>query len=129
MIIDPEQIIEKADYRCGKHFYLDPILETFKKELIDDPIVDKILEMINKADTDKIDCGLKHITNEHSHVVFTNEHKYQKYQIDPYSKTKIVFSKRLFQYGDMIGLRYYYNRLGVKRRYISKMRNLFPRSM
>ena len=59
--------------------------------------MDKILEMIQKAETDKIDFGLKKITKNHSHVVFTNEDKYQKYQIDPNSKTKIVFTKKLFQ--------------------------------
>ena len=48
--------------------------------------MDKILEMIQKAETDKIDFGLKKITNNHSHVVFTNEDKYQNYQPD--SKTK-----------------------------------------
>ena len=26
VIIDPEQATEKADYKCGKSFYLDPIL-------------------------------------------------------------------------------------------------------
>ena len=69
--------------------------------------MDKILEMIQKAETDKIDFGLTKITNNHSHVVFSNEDKYQKYQIDPNSKTKIVFSKKLFQYVDLVGLRYY----------------------
>ena len=59
--------------------------------------MDKILEMIQKAETDKIDFGLKKITKNHSHVVLTNEDKYQKYQIDPNSKTKIVFTKKLFQ--------------------------------
>ena len=102
---EPEQAIEKADYKCGKNFYLDPILGTYKKEIFEDPIVDKILEMIQKAETDKIDFGLKKITNNHSHVVFTNEDKYQNYQPD--SKTKIIYSRKLFQYGDMVGLRYY----------------------
>ena len=69
--------------------------------------MDKILEMIQKAETDKIDFGLKKITNNHYHVVFTNEDKYQKYQIDPNSKTKIIYSQKLFLYGDMVGLRYY----------------------
>ena len=50
---------EKADYKCGKSFYLDPILDTYKKKIIEDPIVDKILEMIQKADTDRLDFGLK----------------------------------------------------------------------
>ena len=69
--------------------------------------MDKILEMIQKAETDKTDFGLKKITNNHSHVVFTNEDKYQKYQIDPNSTTKIVFSTQLFQFGDLVGPRYY----------------------
>ena len=59
VIIDPEQTIEKADYKCSKSFYLDPILDTYKKKIIEDPIVDKILEMIQKADTDRLDFGLK----------------------------------------------------------------------
>ena len=107
VLIEPEQAIEKADYKCGKSFYLDPILDTYKKKIIEDPIVDKILEMIQKAETDKIDFGLKKITNNHSHVVFTNEDKYQNYQPDPDSKTKIIYSRKLFRYGDMVGLRYY----------------------
>ena len=107
VLIEPEQAIEKADYKCGKSFYLDPILDTYKKKIIVDPIVDKILEMIHKAETDKIDFGLKKITNNHSHVVFTNEVKYQNYQPDPDSKTKIIYSRKLFQYGDMVGHRYY----------------------
>ena len=78
VIIEPEQAIEKADNKCGKNFYLDPILGTFKKEILDDPIIDKILEMIQKAEADKIDFGLKHITNEHSQAVFTNEDKHRR---------------------------------------------------
>ena len=34
IIIEPEQIIAKADYICGKYFYLEPILNTFKREII-----------------------------------------------------------------------------------------------
>ena len=49
--------------------------------------------MIEKADIDRLDFGLKKITDNHSRVVFTNEDKYQKYQIDPNSKTKIIYSK------------------------------------
>ena len=103
VLIEPEQAIEKADYKCGKSFYLDPILDTYKKKIIENPIVDKILDMIAKANIDRLDFGLKKITNNHSHVVFTNEDKYQKYQIDPNSKTKIIYSQKLFQYGDMVG--------------------------
>ena len=108
VLIEPEQAIEKADYKCGKSFYLDPILDTYKKQIVKDPIIDKILDMIEKADIDRLDFGLKKITNNHSHVVFKNEDKYQKYQIDPNSKTKIIYTRKLFQYGDMVGLRYYY---------------------
>ena len=49
--------------------------------------------MIQKAETDKIDFGLQKITNNHSHVVFTNEDKYQNYKPDPDSKTKIIYSR------------------------------------
>ena len=38
-------------------------------------IVDKILEMIEKADTGKLDFGLKKITSDHSHILFINETK------------------------------------------------------
>ena len=107
VLIEPEQAIEKADYKCGKSFYLDPILDTYKKKIIENPIVDKILDMIAKANIDMLDFGLKKITNNHSHVVFTNEDKYQNYKPDPDSKTKIIYSRKLFQYGDMVGLRYY----------------------
>ena len=47
--------------------------------------------MIAKADTDRLDFGLKTITRDHSHIVFTNETKYQNYEPrDPDSKTKII---------------------------------------
>ena len=59
VLIEPEHAIEKADYKCGKSFYLDPILGTYEKEISDDPIVDKILEMIAKANKGKLDFGLK----------------------------------------------------------------------
>ena len=107
VFIEPEQAIEKADYKCGKSFCLDPILGTYKKKIIENPIVDKIFDMIAKANIDRLDFGRKKITNNHSHVVFTNEDKYQNYKPDPDSKTKIIYSRKLFQYGDMVGLRYY----------------------
>ena len=107
VLIEPEQATVKADYICGKSFYLDPILDTYKKKIIESPIVDKILDMTAKANIDRLDFGLKKITNNHSHVVFTNEDKYQNYKPDPDSKTKIIYSRKLFQYGDMVGLRYY----------------------
>ena len=66
-------------------------------------MVDKILDMMAKANIDRFDFGL----NNHSHVVFTNEDKYQNYKPDPDSKTKIIQSRKLFQCGDMVGLRYY----------------------
>ena len=100
VLIEPEQAIEKADYKCGKSFYLDPILDTYKS-------IGKILDMTAKANIDKLDFGLKKITNNHSHVVFTNEDKYRNYKPDPDSKAKIIYSRKLFQYGDMVGLRYY----------------------
>ena len=107
VLIKPEQAIEKADYKCGKSFYLDPILDTYKKKIIENPIVDKILDMIAKANIDRLNFGLKKITNNHSHVVFRNEDKYQNYNPDPDSKTKIIYSRKLVQYGDIVGLRYY----------------------
>ena len=87
---------------------MGPILDTYKKQIFEDPINDKILDMIEKADIDRLDFGLKKITNNHSHVIFTNEEKFQNYHPDPNSKTKIICSRKLFQYGDMVGLRYYY---------------------
>ena len=107
VLIEPEQAIEKANYKWGKSFCLDPILGTYKKKIIENPIVDKILDMTAKANIDRLDFGLQKITNNHSHVVFTNEDKYQNYQPNPDSKTKIIYSRKLFQYGDMVGLRYY----------------------
>ena len=107
VLIEPEQAIEKADYKCGKSFYLDPILDTYKKKIIEKPIDDKILEMIAKVNIDRLDFGLKKIIDNHSHVVFTNETKYQNYKPDPDLKTKILYSCKLFQNGNIIGLRYY----------------------
>ena len=107
VVIEPDQAIEKADYKCGKSFYLDPILDTYRKKIIENPIVDKVLDMNAEAIIDRLDFGLKKITNNHTHVVFTNEVKYQNYKPDPNSKTKIIYSRQLFQYGDMVGLRYY----------------------
>ena len=107
VVIEPDQAIEKADYKCGKSFYLDPILDTYRKKIIENPIVDKILDMNAEAIIDRLDFGLKKITNNHTQVVFTNEVKYQNYKPDPNSKTKIIYSRQLFQYGDMVGLRYY----------------------
>ena len=63
--------------------------------------------MIAKANIDRLNFGLKKITNNHSHVVFRNEDKYQNYNPDPNLKTKIIYSRKLFQYGDIVGLRYY----------------------
>ena len=51
--------------------------------------------MIAKANIDKFDFGLKKITNNHSHVVFTNEDTYQNYQPDPDTKTKIIQSQTI----------------------------------
>ena len=77
VLIEPEQAIEKADYKCGKSFYLDPILDTYKKKIIENPIVDKILEMIARGNTDRLDFGFKKVTRDYSRVVFTNETKFQ----------------------------------------------------
>ena len=33
--------MKKADYKCSKRFYLDPTLDTYKKEIIENPIVVK----------------------------------------------------------------------------------------
>ena len=108
VLIEPEQAIEKADYKCGKSFYLHPILDTYKKKIIENPIVDKILEMIAKEIIiDRLDFGLKKVTKDYSHVVFTNETKYQNYKPEPNSKTKIIYSRKLFQYGDMTGIRWF----------------------
>ena len=63
--------------------------------------------MIAKSNIDRIDFGLKQITNDQSIVGFINEDKYQNYQPDPDSKTKIIYSHKLFQYGDIVRLRWY----------------------
>ena len=38
---------------------MNPILHTYKKKIIENPIVDKILAMIAKAKVDRLDFGLK----------------------------------------------------------------------
>ena len=48
------KIAQKAQYICGKTFHLKPILRTYKKKLIKDPITDKILKMTERGDVDKI---------------------------------------------------------------------------
>ena len=63
--------------------------------------------MISRVNIDGIYFGLKKITKDHSDVIFTNETKFQNYKPAPNSKTKIIYSNKLFQYGDTIGLRYY----------------------
>lgn len=63
--------------------------------------------MISRVNIDGINFGLKKITKDHSDVIFTNETKFQNYKPAPNSKTKIIYSNKLFQYGDTIGLRYY----------------------
>ena len=63
--------------------------------------------MIAKANIDRLDFKLKKMTKDHSHVVFTNETKYQNYKPHPDAKTKIIYSHKLFQYGDMIGIRWF----------------------
>ena len=73
VLIAPGQAIEKADSKCGKSFYVDPIFDTYKSKIINNPIVDKILYMIAKANIDRLDFGLKKkITKDYSHVGFTN---------------------------------------------------------
>ena len=67
---------------------MDPILDTYKKKIIENPIADEILEMTAKANIDRLDFGLKKITKDHSHVVFENETKYQNYKPEPNSKPK-----------------------------------------
>jgi len=48
------------------------------------------------------------MANDHSHMIITNEDKYQSYiKLETKTKTKIVYSKKLYKYGDMIGLKYY----------------------
>ena len=98
VIFETEEEEKEKDYT---------ILDTYKKKIIENPIVDKILEMIAKANIDRLDFGLKKITKDYSHVVFTNETKYQNYKPDPDSKTKIIYSHTLLQYGYMVGLRWY----------------------
>ena len=44
ILLEPEEVLQKAQYICGKTFHLEPILKTYKKKLIEDPITDKILE-------------------------------------------------------------------------------------
>ena len=44
ILLEPEEVLQKAQYICDKTFHLEPILKTYKKKLNEDPITDKILE-------------------------------------------------------------------------------------
>ena len=52
VLIEPEQAIEKADYKCGNSFYLDPILDTYKKKMIENPIFASYFSMMIWLDYD-----------------------------------------------------------------------------
>ena len=107
-LLEPEAVLQKAQYICGKTFYLEPVLNMYKKAVIhEDPITSKILEKIEKGDIYRIDFGCKKITNDYSHMIISNEDKYQSY-IKLEAKTKMVYNEKLYKYGDMVGLRYYY---------------------
>lgn len=60
--------------------------------------------MVAKANIDRLDFGLKKINNNHSHVVFTNEDKYQNYKPDPDSKTKLYMVANYFSMVIWLGL-------------------------
>ena len=104
--LNQKKLLQKAQYICDKTFHLEPILKTYKKKLIEDPITDKILEMIERGDVDKLDFSCEKITNDYSQMIITDEAKYQSY-IKVETKTKILYSKQLHKYGDMIGLKCY----------------------
>ena len=106
ILLEPEEVLQKAQYICDKTFHLEPILKTYKKKLIEDPITDKILEMIERGDVDKLDFSCEKITNDYSLMIITDEAKYQSY-IKVETKTKILYSKQLHKYGDMIGFKCY----------------------
>ena len=108
ILLDPEALVQKAMHICGKPFYLEPVLSTYKKKIIEDPISSKMLEMIEKGEVDRIDFGCKHITNDYSHMIITDKANYQSHaKLE--TKTKIVYwySKKLYRYRDMIGLKWY----------------------
>ena len=104
--LNQKKLLQKAQYICDKTFHLEPILKTYKKKLIEDPITDKILEMIERGDVDKLDFSCEKITNDYSLMIITDEAKYQSY-IKVETKTKILYSKQLHKYGDMIGFKCY----------------------
>ena len=62
--------------------------------------------MIERGDVDKLDFSCEKIANDYSHMSITDEAKYQSY-IKVETKTKILYSKQLHKYGDMIGLKCY----------------------
>ena len=62
--------------------------------------------MIERGDVDKLDFSCEKITNHYSYMIITDEAKYQSY-IKVETKTKILYSKQLHKYGDMIGLKCY----------------------
>ena len=107
VLIEPEEAIEKADYKCGKSFYLDPILDTYKNKIIENPIVDKILEMIGNANIDRLDFGLRKNNQRLFPCRVYKCNQISKLKPYPDSKTEIIYSRKLFQYGHMVGLRYY----------------------
>ena len=59
-LLEPEVVLQKAQYICGKTFHLEPVLNMYKKAVIhEDPISSKILEMIEKGDIDRLHIGCK----------------------------------------------------------------------
>ena len=49
ILLEPEEVLQKAQYIGDKTFHLEPILKTYKKKLNEDPITDKILEWLKEA--------------------------------------------------------------------------------
>ena len=71
--LNQKKLLQKAQYICDKTFHLEPILKTYKKKLIEDPITDKKMEMIERGDVDKLDFSCEKITNDYSRMIITDE--------------------------------------------------------
>ena len=60
ILLEPEAVLQRAQYICGKTFHLGPVLDMYKKAVIhEDPITSRKVEMIEKGDVDRLDFGCK----------------------------------------------------------------------
>ena len=95
ILLEPEAVLQKAQYICGKTFPFELTLNsTIKRNLL------KTQQLIKNS----FDCKQIH---DYSHMIITNESKYQSLNMGSEIKTKIICSKQLYRYGDMTITLYY----------------------